>query len=105
MNGACHRDAISGCARRIDNARANGIEGIREHLDRLEWHRKPIEQIGPELAGDRIDRANMSDIFEYMSQDNARLLLLSLIDNAREGARFAGEFECCQHLIDPLLES
>ncbi len=69
--------------------RPENFDPIREHLGRLEWHRKPIEQIGPELAGDRIDRANLSDILEYMSEDNARLLLGGLIDNAKDGARFA----------------
>jgi S-adenosylmethionine:diacylglycerol 3-amino-3-carboxypropyl transferase len=69
--------------------RPENFDPIRQHLNRLEWHRKPIEQIAPQLDGDKIDRANLSDIFEYMSVENTRLLLGSLADNATDGARFA----------------
>ena len=38
---------------------------------------------------DRFDRANLSDIFEYMSQENATRLFETLADHANPGGRFA----------------
>ena len=39
-------------------------------------------------SGARIDKFNLSDIFEYMSDANSERLLRSLIELARPGARF-----------------
>ena len=69
--------------------RAEHFETIREHLDRLEWHQLPIEAVVHRDMVDRIDRANLSDIFEYMSEDNSAALLAQLASRSRPGARFA----------------
>jgi len=69
--------------------RAEHFDKIRENLDRLEWHLTSIEALLDRGIVDRIDRANLSDIFEYMSQENATALLTRLIDNAPAGARLA----------------
>jgi S-adenosylmethionine-diacylglycerol 3-amino-3-carboxypropyl transferase len=62
---------------------------IRDRLDRLEWHRASIESLAERGVLGAFDRANLSDIFEYMSPDNAARILHSLADVARPGARLA----------------
>jgi S-adenosylmethionine-diacylglycerol 3-amino-3-carboxypropyl transferase len=69
--------------------RAEHFDLIRDHLDRLEWHRLPLEALAGRGIIDRFDRANLSDIFEYMSEVNAAALLSNLADVSRPGARFA----------------
>ncbi len=69
--------------------RKENFDIIRENLDRLEWHCLSIEELleaEPEL---RVDCHNLSDIFEYMSDDYFHELLSKLIAHSREGARFA----------------
>lgn len=65
------------------------FDTIRDHLDRLEWHRLPLESLAGRGIIERFDRANLSDIFEYMSEDNAAQLLSQLAGVARRGARLA----------------
>jgi S-adenosylmethionine-diacylglycerol 3-amino-3-carboxypropyl transferase len=62
---------------------------IRDRLERLEWHRASIESLAERGVLGAFDRANLSDIFEYMSPDNAARILHSLADVARPGARLA----------------
>ncbi len=69
--------------------RAENFEAIRSNLDRLEWHSKPIEACGEFFSGREIDAANLSDILEYLSDDNARALLGSVAKHSRNGARIA----------------
>ena len=69
--------------------RKENFDAIRENLDRLEWHAMSIEQLlaaEPEL---RVDCYNLSDIFEYMSDESFRQLLSTLVERARNGTRFA----------------
>ena len=67
--------------------RSENFEAIRANLDRLEWHCAPIEELPPETP--RIDRANLSNIFEYLSPENTRSLLGALADRSNNGARVA----------------
>jgi S-adenosylmethionine-diacylglycerol 3-amino-3-carboxypropyl transferase len=69
--------------------RAEHFDTIREQLDRLEWHRLPLEALAQRGIIARWDRANLSDVFEYMSEENAANLLSNLADVARPGARLA----------------
>jgi S-adenosylmethionine-diacylglycerol 3-amino-3-carboxypropyl transferase len=69
--------------------RPENFDAIRANLDRLEWHCKPIEELTAEEIGAPIDRANLSDIFEYLSPENTRALLERLADLSRPGARVA----------------
>jgi S-adenosylmethionine-diacylglycerol 3-amino-3-carboxypropyl transferase len=69
--------------------RAENFETIRNNLDRLEWHLDSLEALIDRGIVDRIDRANLSDIFEYMSAENTTALLSRLIAAAPPGARFA----------------
>lgn len=69
--------------------RHENYDAIRENLDRLEWHCKPIEEVAPEFDGEKLDRANLSNIFEYVSADHARTLLELIANMARPNARLA----------------
>ena len=69
--------------------RKENFDAIRENLDRLEWYPMSIEELlasDPEL---RFDCYNLSDIFEYMSDESFHQLLATLVGRARTGARFA----------------
>jgi S-adenosylmethionine-diacylglycerol 3-amino-3-carboxypropyl transferase len=62
---------------------------IRANLDRLEWYCVSLESYldsNPELV---VDKFNLSDIFEYMSPENYRVLLARLARSARSGSRLA----------------
>jgi len=69
--------------------RPESFEPIRAHLDRLEWRCQPIEDFLQGSEARDIDRFNLSDIFEYMSQENAHRLLGKLAARGRPGGRLA----------------
>ncbi|MGE0483459.1 MAG: DUF3419 family protein [Gammaproteobacteria bacterium] len=69
--------------------RAENFETIRANLDRLEWHASSLERFLDELGPGSVDRFNLSDIFEYMSEANSAVLLGRIADAARPGARLA----------------
>ena len=61
----------------------------RANLDRLEWHCLSLEDFLNDRPDHFIDRYNLSDIFEYMSEDNYHQLLQRLVQAARPGSRLA----------------
>lgn len=67
--------------------REENFELIRAHLGRLERHRVPLETYLQAQPSAIFDGANLSDIFEYMSEDNYRALLDRLIRSCSPGAR------------------
>jgi S-adenosylmethionine-diacylglycerol 3-amino-3-carboxypropyl transferase len=68
--------------------RAENFERIRARLDRLEWHLLTLEAfLAREGGGGRIDKCNLSDIFEYMSEENTTALLERLAAASRPGGR------------------
>jgi S-adenosylmethionine-diacylglycerol 3-amino-3-carboxypropyl transferase len=69
--------------------REENFDGIRNNLDRLEIHALSLEEFLPRLEGVRVQRYNLSDIFEYMSQQNYQALLERLVSAASPGARLA----------------
>ena len=69
--------------------RPENFDAIRRNLDRLEWSLGSIEQLLESKPDLRVDRFNLSDIFEYMSPENYERLLQRLVDAARPGTRFA----------------
>jgi S-adenosylmethionine-diacylglycerol 3-amino-3-carboxypropyl transferase len=69
--------------------RPENFEPIRANLDRLEWQARALEDFLPTLGAGTIDRFNLSDIFEYMSEANYHHLLKQLADCGRRGARLA----------------
>ncbi len=68
--------------------RAEQFERIRENLDRLEVRRSSVEELDSARIGP-VDRWNLSDIFEYMSDDNARAVFDLIADRSRPGSRLA----------------
>lgn len=72
--------------------RAENFEKIRARLDRLEWHELTLEAFlareGGGAARDTV-KFNLSDIFEYMSEENTAALLARLADASRPGGRLA----------------
>ena len=71
--------------------RPEHFEAIRDSLadGRLEWHCASLESLMDRGIIARIDKANLSNIFEYMSEANAAALLGRICDAARPGARLA----------------
>lgn len=67
--------------------RAENFEAIRANLDRLEVRRSSLEELDPSTGP--VDRWNLSDIFEYMSDDNAKALFGRIADRSRAGSRLA----------------
>ncbi len=70
------------CALRKEN-----FDLIRDNLDRLEWRLQSVEDFT--ASGEKTDAFNLSDIFEYMSEDAYEALYRNLLDSANSGARFA----------------
>ena len=73
--------------------RAANFERIRARLDRLEWHELTLESyLDRERAAGapkRVVKFNLSDIFEYMSEENTAALLARLADAGAPGGRLA----------------
>ena len=69
--------------------RAEHFDAIRDGLDRLEWHCRPMEEVLQGARVERVDRINFSNIFEYMSSEAHRSLLASLLPRLPRGARMA----------------
>jgi len=67
--------------------RAENFELIRDRLDRVEWHLLSVEDYLDQNQDQRIQRYNLSDIFEYMSEDNYHHLLRCMIAASTPGAR------------------
>jgi S-adenosylmethionine-diacylglycerol 3-amino-3-carboxypropyl transferase len=68
--------------------RAENFEAIRANLDRFEARRSSLEELDGAKIGP-VDRWNLSDIFEYMSDDNAKALFGLIADRSRAGSRLA----------------
>ena len=69
--------------------RPEHFDTIRANLDRLEWHCQSIEDFLDTQPPHSIDRFNLSDIFEYMSEENTSRLLARLVAHGRPGGRLA----------------
>jgi S-adenosylmethionine-diacylglycerol 3-amino-3-carboxypropyl transferase len=69
--------------------RLENFEAIRANLHRFEWRLQSLEEFLAAEPSLRVDRWNLSDIFEYMSEDNTAALLARLADASHPGARLA----------------
>jgi len=69
--------------------REENFESIREHLDRLEWHQASLEDFLARGNTGPITKFNLSDIFEYLSEENTGILLRRIAGAAKPGARLA----------------
>jgi S-adenosylmethionine-diacylglycerol 3-amino-3-carboxypropyl transferase len=68
--------------------RPEHFDAIRQNLDRLQWRCQSLEDYLDE-AGEPFGKANLSDIFEYMSAENTERLLGKLAAHGRPGGRLA----------------
>jgi S-adenosylmethionine-diacylglycerol 3-amino-3-carboxypropyl transferase len=80
-----HGDALP------DALEARHFKAIREALDggRFKIVSKPLESFLAANPERRFDAFNLSDIFEYMSEDNTEALLQTLVEASNPGARLA----------------
>lgn len=62
---------------------------IRDNIDRLEWRLGTVESVIETEGESSIDRFNLSDIFEYMSEDVTNKVLSQIVSAARSGGRLA----------------
>jgi S-adenosylmethionine-diacylglycerol 3-amino-3-carboxypropyl transferase len=69
--------------------RAEHFAAIRENLDRLEWRRTSLEEFLADAGRQSIDRFNLSDIFEYMSEEQYSHMLRQIVQSGRPGGRLA----------------
>lgn len=69
--------------------REENFAAIRANLDRLEWRLQSLEDFLDSVPPVSLDGANLSDIFEYMSEANTESLLSRLAAACRPGARLA----------------
>lgn len=69
--------------------RPENFDAIRANLDKLECRCQPLEEFLDEQGPRAIDRYNLSDIFEYMSEPNYHALLARLVASGRPGGRLA----------------
>jgi S-adenosylmethionine-diacylglycerol 3-amino-3-carboxypropyl transferase len=69
--------------------RAENFASIRRNLDRLEWHLLSVEEYTARcrVDGMRINKFNLSNIFEYMSETNYAALLEQLLRISAPKAR------------------
>jgi len=69
--------------------RPENFAGIRDRLDRLEWHSLSVEDFLERERGLVITKFNLSDIFEYMSAENYHRALAQVVAASRPGGRLA----------------
>jgi S-adenosylmethionine-diacylglycerol 3-amino-3-carboxypropyl transferase len=69
--------------------RRENYDSIRSNLNRLEWHVMSVESYLAEVANRTIDRFNMSDVFEYVSEANYVRILEHIVRVGRPGGRVA----------------
>ena len=69
--------------------RKENFDAIRNNIDRFDWRLSSIEDYLAKAGENAIAGFNLSDIFEYMSEENYRGLLDKLIIAGHKGARLA----------------
>jgi S-adenosylmethionine-diacylglycerol 3-amino-3-carboxypropyl transferase len=67
--------------------RAENYAKIRANLDALEWRCDSIQQVLAELPDRSLNACNLSDIFEYMSQQDCERLLNEFVRKGARGCR------------------
>jgi S-adenosylmethionine-diacylglycerol 3-amino-3-carboxypropyl transferase len=90
--------------------RPENFGSIRANLDRLEWRHQSLETYLGDAEARSIDRFNLSDVFEYVSQDTCTLMLAQIATIGRPGARVAywnllvprSRPECLSLRLEPL---
>ena len=65
------------------------VDVLRERLDRLEMHEAELEQFLAAQAPGTFSRANLSAVFEWMTEAHAERVLRAVVRACRPGARLA----------------
>ncbi|MDL2303992.1 BtaA family protein [Bacteroides sp. OttesenSCG-928-D19] len=68
--------------------REENYDKIRNNLDKITFHKTSVEAFVADFNG-KINAFNLSDIFEYMTQEGMDTLYESMLQKAAAGARFA----------------
>ncbi len=68
--------------------RAEHFDSIRANIDKLEWREQAVEDYLKDNPT-KVQRFNLSDIFEYMSEANTEHLLLTLANASEASGRLA----------------
>ncbi|MDR2548617.1 MAG: BtaA family protein [Desulfobulbus sp.] len=69
--------------------REENFATIRDNIDRLEIRRGTVESVLAAEGSRSVDRCNLSDIFEYMSEETATSVLAQVVAATRSGGRLA----------------
>jgi S-adenosylmethionine-diacylglycerol 3-amino-3-carboxypropyl transferase len=69
--------------------RRENFEAIRSNLDRVVLIEGSLQTVLEQLPSDSIDAFNLSDVFEYMTEDNCEILSHSINRVSRRGGRIA----------------
>ena len=69
--------------------RAENFDLIRSHLDRMEWRLASLESAIAEAGDSSIDRFNLSDIFEYLSESATESTFEQIARTGRSDGRIA----------------
>ncbi len=69
--------------------REEHFETIRNNIDRLEIRLGTLESVLEAEGPNSVDRFNLSDIFEYMSEETAQRVLSQIVATGRSGGRLA----------------
>lgn len=69
--------------------RKENFDVIRNNLDRLQWKLGTIESVLEESGENSLDRFNLSDMFEYMSEEAFNEVMKKILRTARPGGRLA----------------
>jgi len=69
--------------------RRENFEAIRSNLDKVVLVEGNLQRVLEQLPSDSIDAFNLSDVFEYMTEDNCEILSHSINRVARRGGRLA----------------
>ncbi len=72
-----------------DWTRPEVLAGIRRYADRLTLFQGGVEEAAAQHGAKGFDGYNLSDIFEYMDENNGTSLYATLLKYARAGARLA----------------
>jgi S-adenosylmethionine-diacylglycerol 3-amino-3-carboxypropyl transferase len=92
--------------------REENFDAIRDNIDNIEWHLLSIEEYLAQHKDVTIHKYNLSDIFEYMSEDNFHQLLELCFNASVTGGRLAywnmlvprSRPDSMKHQIKPLRE-
>ena len=67
--------------------RRENFDAIKRNIDRLQWHQQSIEEYLAMVPNKSVDSFNLSDVFEYVSEDNYRSIMKLIVEASKPAAR------------------